>query len=577
MNRINNKWNCLLFVTAIIISATSCKKQLNVGNPNAPTLGIDVTSEAGIIALAQGAVYVNGFQNGDVWLGNSYFSLPYGYNELLGDMIGSDVANQLISQLSVPDDFVLDNGTTITSATTAKFTLRSNNTRAQTANGYNPTYYQWLNMTALNDACNTVLSLTDSIPFSADKDKTIKAWCYWWKGYAYASMGTMYYAGLLVDTVNSVTHISISNSNYVTKEATIAHSNYYFNLAISTLNSISSSADYTEVLTQLIPSFCQVGHGGVLTPAMWIDNINTMLARNILLNKLAPFVNSNPAATITAGTTMTAMTAADWNDVLTLATNGVQSSDYVFTGRSVAANGFFTTGSGTIAAMSTGSLSSSTFHLSERFVQDFKTGDQRFANNFNYDSLPYQNSFSFGVRYNLIDGGNGLSANGVSTYTYGYKASANATGAYELFIGGNYEENALMLAEAYIRTNKIDQGLAYIDAVRAYQGAGDTTVSGKGLTLAQALQELVMERRVALAFRGVSFYDARRWGWTYDIANGGGSYGNLLLYTDPNTGKPVLNKNVTINYNFLDYWDLPADETLLNPPATGSAAVVNPN
>ena len=35
--------------------------------------------------------------------------------------------------------------------------------------------------------------------------------------------------------------------------------------------------------------------------------------------------------------------------------------------------------------------------------------------------------------------------------------------------------------------------------------------------------------------------------------------------------------NVTISYNFMDYWDIPADEVALNPPAAGSAAVLNPN
>jgi hypothetical protein len=69
----------------------------------------------------------------------------------------------------------------------------------------------------------------------------------------------------------------------------------------------------------------------------------------------------------------------------------------------------------------------------------------------------------------------------------------------------------------------------------------------------------------------LSFYDIRRWGWTYDISNGGGSYGNTVLYNN------VLNTKVTINYNFLDYWDIPADETVLNPPSSGSAPVINPN
>jgi len=127
-----------------------------------------------------------------------------------------------------------------------------------------------------------------------------------------------------------------------------------------------------------------------------------------------------------------------------------------------------------------------------------------------------------------------------------------------------------MLAEANIRLGNIEAGLGYIDAVRTYMGAGVAAVAGKGLSVAGALTELVKERRVSLVYRGLSFYDNRRWGWTYDIANGGGSYGNTVVTT-----AGVENKKVTINYNFLDYWDVPADESVLNP-STG-AATMNPN
>src|SRR6185295_16727900 len=98
-------------------------------------------------------------------------------------------------------------------------------------------------------------------------------------------------------------------------------------------------------------------------------------------------------------------------------------------------------------------------------------------------------------------------------------------------VGPSYEENALMRAEALIYTNQIDAGLALVDAVRNYQGAGLAAVSGTGLTLAQAKAELVRERRVALVFRGVSYYDYRRWGIIYDISKGGGRTGAVVLTT----------------------------------------------
>lgn len=537
------------------LTASSCKKQLDVKNPNQPTIAVNVTNQAGLISLAQGGVYLNGFYNGDGWLGNSYFSLPYGYSELMGDVVGADASNNQITTIGYPDYFILDDGTKTTNGSPQIPLIRTYNIYGGSAN--NPLYNQWLNMYALNAACNTVLGVMSTITLSTDAANTFKAWCYWWKGYAYASIGTMYYAGLIIDDANG------TSNKYLIKDSIIARSDYYYNLAATTLAAIpASSSDYTSVLGQLIPSFCQTGNGGVLTTAMWTRNINTMLARNILLNKLSPFVNNNPAATITKSST-TAMTTADWNTVLTYATNGIQNGDYVFTGRSVSANYFFTASGGTAAALTTGPNTSTTFKISERYIQNFNTGDQRLATDFRMASI-YKNNF-FGTRYSIKDS---LQQSNTGVYVIGTKQ----VGEYELYIAGSYEENALMLAEANIRLGNIDAGLAYVDAVRAYQGAGVAVVSNTGLTLAQALKELTKERRVSLVFRGLSFYDNRRWGWIYDISNGGGSYGNNLY-----TVAGILNTNVTINYNFLDYWDVPADESVLNTPAAGSAAVVNPN
>lgn len=556
----SNKYTAVLLGALVLCSTFACKKELNVGNPNLPTIDQNVNNESGVIALAIGAVYVNGFQKGDVWLGDSYFSLPYGYSELLADVIGAQASNQLISTLSIPEYFILDNNTKINTSISNISQLRANNTRAQTGSGYNPLYYQWLNMYAMNNACNKVLAVVDNIPFSGDaatRANTVKAWCYWWKAYAYASIGSMYYAGLLVDQDGG------SSNKYLPKDSIIAASDRYLRLASGLLTSgISSVTDYSTVLGQLIPAFCQVGKGGILTTDMWQRNINSMLARNLLVNKLAPFVNGNPDAVIGKAST-TAMTNADWNTVLTLATNGIRSTDFVFTGRSAPANGFFSADGGTVAALTTGVNTSTTFRLSERFVQNFKAGDKRLTNNFN-TATTYLDDLSFGTRYSIIDGGSGTSG----VHAYGSKS----TGDYELFIGPSYEENALMLAEANIRLGNTDAGLAFIDAVRNYMGAGIAAVAGTGLNKSAALTELVKERRAALVFRGLSFYDNRRWGWTYDIDNGGGSYGNTFL-----TPAGTVNNNVTINYDFLDYWDVPADEADINPPGDGSTPVKNPN
>ncbi|AUD05503.1 RagB/SusD family nutrient uptake outer membrane protein [Spirosoma pollinicola] len=553
----NKFFSTALFAT-LMLAGVSCKEQLDVGNPNQPTTAANVNTETGLIAFAQGGVYVNGFLNGDGWLGNSYFSLPWGYSELMADNVGADASNNQVTTIGVPDYIILDDGTKVTNPAPQVGIIRAYNSRAATGAGNNPLYYQWLNMYALNNVCNETLDLVSTISFSGDKTSranTIKAWSYWWKGYAYASIGSMYYAGLIADKTGA------TDGGYVLHDAMITKSNEYFNLAATTLGSITSASDYQAVLGQLIPSFMQVGNGGVPTVDMWKRNINTMLARNILVNKLAPFVNGNPAATISKSST-TAMTAADWTSVLTLATNGIKKGDIVFTERSTASNSPFSPTGGTVAALTSNVNTSSTFKISERFMQSFNAGDQRVVNNFNTKTT-YKNNYTFTTRYSMVPNGTGVTG----VYVYGSKD----IGAHEVFIAGSYEENALMLAEANMRLGNIETGLGFVDAVRTYQGAGVPAVAGTSLTLSKALTELTKERRVSLFSRGLAFYDLRRWGWTYPIASGGGSYGNTVI---TNAGA-LINKNVTIDYNFMDYWDVPADETVLNP--TTGAAIKNPN
>lgn len=565
--RIKHKFLYSACLTALLLGAVSCKEQLDVGNPNAPTYDANVSTETGLINFAKGAVYINGFGNGtstpggttvDAWLGDSYFSLPWGYSALMADLVGADASNNQVTTIGQPDYIILDDGTKVTNPSPQIGIIRSFNSRAASGAGNNPLFYQWTNMYSLNNGCNQVLALADGIKFSGDaasRSNTIKAWAYWWKGYAYASIGSMYYAGLINDKAGT------TNSTYVLHDAIINQSNMYFNLAATTLSAITSTADYQAVLGSLIPAESQVGNGGVLTVDMWKRNINTMLARNILVNKLAPFVNGNPNATIAKSSTTT-MTAADWNSVLTLVTNGIQKSDLVFTGRSTASNYFFSPTGGTVASLATGSNTSTTFRISERLIQNFNTGDKRLANNFN-TTTTYKNNYIYTTRYSLIDGGNG----GSGVYVMGSRTA----GAYELYIAGSYEENALMLAEANMRLGNTEAGLAFVDAVRTYQGAGVAAVTGTGLSLSGALNQLTRERRVSLFSRGLSYYDSRRWGWTYDIANGGGAYNQTVVTT-----AGAVNTKVTINYNFLDYWDVPADEAVLNP-STSTVATQNPN
>jgi|UPI00040BAA0B hypothetical protein len=556
----------LLYVLpAVLVSliAVSCKKQLDVKDPNDPTFGGNVTSEAGLAAYAKGGIYWNGFNYGDGWLGDSYFSLPWGYHELMGDMIGGGQgSNNQTTTMGVPDWFQADPNDPSTAVTnTAPQTtgiIRVFNTAAATANSNNALYYEWTNMYAMINSCNLTLENLGGVTgLSADKANTVKAWCYWWKGYAYAQIGTLYYAGLVVDKSNTIV------SNYVNQAAIIAESNKNLNLAMTTLKGISNQGDYGTMIAELIPQQCQTGLGMPMSSAQFVRTINTMLARNILLNKLAPFVNGNPAATISKAS-IPAMTAADWQAVVSYCNAGVQQGDFVFTARSSANNSFFSATGGSVASICAQSNQNSTYKVSERLVQSFKSGDKRLANFSTSNGTFYGDANTNTTRYSLVDG---VTANLSGIPVLG----SRQPGGIEVYIGPTYEENQLMLAEANIRSGNIPAGLLLIDAVRNYQGSGVSAVAGLALTPAQAMTELTMERQAALAFRGLSFYDARRWGWTYDIKNGGGRYGATMIF----------NKNVytnaTINFNFMDYWDVPADETDKNPPASGSAPVKNAN
>ena len=541
----------IIFFTAIFISSiVSCKKQLEVKNPNQPTPE-SATTEAGIIALAQGGVYRNGFRDLKYSDGvyGFFWSGAIGFHEMMGDAIQVEAANAFINQIGCPDKATLDDGTVVlnpNSPNTQKALIR-NVVNFNSNQGQNTLYYEWAYMYSMIKACNSILDIAETATFlsePATKKATIQAWAYWWKGFAYARIGSIYYAGIINNTAEG------TNSNYVTKEAIISESDRVLDLATAALNTVTAVTAYNEVLGKLIPGFCQVGKGGILTTDMWKRNINTLKARNILVN--------TPVAT---------MTADQWTSILTLTNNGVLATDKIFTGRSNTAGDFLSPTSGTVASKVQNALAGgNTYKLSERLVQDFKPGDNRLANNI-AQTVTWIGSSDrghvFNTRYRLINKGAGMA--GVKVYTN------TDAGGEETFLAGSYEENELMKAEALINTNSIDAGLALIDAVRNSQGAGLAAVSNTGLTLAQAKEELRRERRVALPFIGLSFYDARRWGIINPVSEGGGRTGAVVI-----TGTGAVNTNATIEYNFLDYWDVPDNELVYNPPSASSAPVKNP-
>ena len=543
----NNK--ILVGILGVTLSLTACKKDLDITNVNSPTPA-SAQNENGAIALAQGTIYLNGFYNlkysdgvyGRFWAG------AMGFQEIMGDVVGAEAANAFMNQIGCPNKVTFDNGTVALNPSNPKTQyelVRYANQNAQ--GGSNTTFYEWAYMYNMIAAANKVLELADKTTFSgtgaATKKATIQAWAYWWKGYAYSRIGSTYYAGLIQ---NQPTDAVATNGKYVTKEAIITEASSNFDKAVTALGAASSTADYTAMLGKLIPTYLQKGKGGILTIDMWKRSINTMKARNILVN-----------------TPRASMSASQWSAILTLANDGVRATDLIFTARTDANGSFIenTVADKTGQAATTGSTN--TYKLSERWVQEFNAGDKRKDQNvitlasvglFNTDR-----GNSFNTRYSLKYGGTGLT--GVTIY------SNNAIGANEITIAGTYEENELMKAEALIMTGQVDAGAAAIDAVRTYQGAGLTAL-GTGLTQAAAYEQLRRERRIALAFRGLSFYDARRW----DIIAPDKSRTGAVVVSSAG----VVSTNATIVYGFLDYWDVPDNELAYNPAEAGSAPTKNP-
>ncbi|MDP9080162.1 MAG: RagB/SusD family nutrient uptake outer membrane protein [Bacteroidota bacterium] len=550
-----------LLILALVVAGAGCKKaDLQLNNPNSPTLA-SLKTKTGIEYYALGI-----FQKS-----NAVFDLPFFSSFIMGDEeissvgnFGNRYQNQVTGiTLPAPYNVTVPNifGVTQTQQ------LQSLNNFAADAAGSNTFQYLWDDVYGVNGQANILLNaLSTSTVLPANEKATLQAWSYWWKGIVYSMLGSQYSKGIISDAADGTT-----NSTYVTHDAIITEANANFDKAIAILSKIpDGDVDYKAGLTAVTPSFNAPDLG--ITPAMWIRNCYTMEARNVLVNiKLKD------------------MTAANWATVSALAAKGLVKGDQAFS------RGLDPNGVNDMTAVTQGhpflwnnNINNPGWaYTSERFVQEFKTtdgkpvtvtssdadgnilvsnvADARFAKGVLVLPTPVVNIRSRGIQFGsrwtpraIEDGGywtTGVAHLGQHLYT------------------GSWEENTLMIAESNIHTGNIEAGLALVDKVRTEQGAGLTAVAGKGLTLAQAAEELRQERRIALYMRGVGFYDARRVGFTAPKSAGGGRANAIVLVPNSytNTTGPVP-LPCFIEYNYMDYWDVPIDETAYNVPTSKTSA-----
>ena len=541
-----------IFSLLVLVSTlTACKKSsLQLANPNNPT-PLSLGTEAGIESFAQG-IFAKWIADVPGEGSTNIMQIALMMHSNMGDEDFSPWANwgmrysANVTSITLPAPY---NKTWVNpTGLSQKDILAANNSRK--AGEANSTQYEWNVCNFMNIQANTLLLALDNpaLKFSGDavtKKGILKAWGYWWKGFAYSRLGSMYLSAI----INNESGTGVTNGNFSDHKAVIIEGNSNFDKAAAILTTLTENADYNAVFKILVPSFNL--NTKIVGPAMWIRQINTYKARNFLAN--------SKVAT---------MTSADWSAVSTLTAAGMVKGDNSF---------YFGMAAGAINDLSSNFYHPYAFHsagngfawVSERLIQEFKSNDKRLASSYNIISAgPVVNvrnrGIQFGTRYFVIDIENG-----------GNYATDNSMGAVS--IAGTWEENSLMIAEGKIRTGSdVEGGLTLVDAVRDAQGAGLNHVANTGLTLAQATEEFRIERRVALYLRGVAFYDARRWGVTTAVANGGGRAGANILVPGSLTG----NTSATIvpclvDYNYVDYWDVPQNELDFNGAAVGSAPIKN--
>jgi starch-binding outer membrane protein, SusD/RagB family len=529
----------LIYITIITIIAGACKKSsLELNDPNYPTPEQSLTTEAGLKNFSLGILQKMVAEVPDEGTSN-IFHIALTNHSIMGDEAYVPYGNYGLRWVDQVYKITLPNGTVITNPNGVDQKTQLKSFDSRDAGERNAFQYEWASCYYIIGQANQLLTALDNAALNlsgdaANKKNIFKAWALFWKGYAYSRIGSMYLAGIITNESGK------TNGDFVDHTAIMAEADKVLNECLTTLNAISETADYSDIMKAIVASFND--NTNVVTPAMWKRQIYSLQARNLLANTKLP-----------------EMTTAKWQQIITLTNQGIQATDYIFR-FGMDPSGSYDISSGFYHPYAfIGEVQQFSF-VSERLIQEFKPGDNRFKIGFVPFSVPKVNErgrgLQFGTRWNPVfieDGG--LYATGNNRGLVPWACS--------------YEENALMKAEALIRTGSIEQGLQLVDAVRDFQNSGLAHVAGTGLNATQALEEFRRERRVALFLWGTAFYDARRWGVTKPASQGGGRAnaiviipGNLL--SPPQTGS--IPTPCFMEYNYMDYWDVPQNELDFNTP-----------
>ena len=536
----------LVIATAFsLLLFTQCADSLDVTNENDPPIEV-LQSEEGLRRLALG---VWAFDNGQV-IGD-YNWIAQTLHSVMGDELVVPWGNFTWRWANQPTSITYNDGmTTWTPPQGADqgTQLESFNDRVQEDN--NAYAFEWRAMYRANNTSNLILENVASVEFNSQGDlkrPSYEAWAHFWKGWAYSRLGSIYSSGLIINEAG------VTNGDYVSNDELIAEAGREFDLAEAALTTLQANGEGENVwaafVTAVIPDYMQVQNGSP-TIADMIATLNTMRARNILVNRRAFDIGTG---------SMQEISDAEYQQVLDLTADGLGASSNWIQFRSNSSNGvFFQTIWPPYRVLIGWNF------VSERLVQDFPDGDLRRERNVLERASAAVNTRGRGIQYGTRYDFNSIENGG--------DYASTEDGLATMPMAGSYAENALMRAEALIRTGSVDEGLALVDEVRTAQNSGLDATSGTGLDSDAAYEVLQAERRIGLIFQGLQFYDARRWGRTVPVSLGGGRENSVIL----DEGGDVFD-DATINYNYLDYFGVPDDELDFNETDRASVASVSPS
>jgi hypothetical protein len=488
-------------------------------NINAPSIN-SLNNKEGLTTFAKG-IY-NFIASDDVFEAEGdekespMLFYTYGYHEAMGDVLVIPWGNFGSRWVNQTESITLDNGTLVIppAGGAQPEELAARNTRAAGSN--NALQYEWRDMYSLIVQSNTIIEALDNLTADNETLLAFNAWALWWKAYAYHRLGSLYEQGPIVEKGLFTNPTSEPNPVFLPREELISKSNQLLKELETLLNTVSDDFVFNRQFNnfQLAYLTASVDKTGL------IENINTLKVRNLVYN-----------------TKVTEMSTNDWNAVISLANEGVSSNLSAFTMQSETSfidNEWLP---GRIGAL---------WYLpSERLIQDINMEDNRLE--YFVPGFIFPNPRGRGIQYGVTHAWNDNTA-----------IVSQVPLEVTMYYAGSFEENQLFLAEAKVRINQIESGLAHLDMVREFQNSGLSATVGKGFSKDQALEEIRKERRLALILRAVAFYDARRYG----IASGSRTGAHVL---DENA---ILNTNATINYGYLEYWPVPAFEADYNPPSS---------